>query len=193
MARAFIQVQPTTSSSHKNLLPQPPPALSAMAVTHLNKVGGAASTGQRAPLSRSRKLHVTQASRLLSWEFRFRGPGAGPVTGTYIELPSDCDDRSHYFGITTPFTQSVSQQRHVECLLYPGAPRSHGLPDRRASWCPLAAQRRAPLRNVPRRLVTRPLIGLSPCWTGTLEAEIFVFFISSLWHTALLKKYLLNK
>lgn len=41
--------------------------------------------------------------------------------------------------------------------------------------------------------VTRPLIGLSPCWTGTLEAEIFVFFISSRWHTALLKKYLLNK
>lgn len=40
---------------------------------------------------------------------------------------------------------------------------------------------------------TRPLIGLSPCWTGTLEAEIFVFFISSLWHTALLKKCLLNK
>lgn len=40
LARAFIQVQPTSSSSHKNLLPQPQPALSAMAVTHLNKGGG---------------------------------------------------------------------------------------------------------------------------------------------------------
>lgn len=114
-----------------------------------------------------------QVTRLLSWQFPFRRPGAGPVTGTYTALPQWI-----WWSVTLFWNHYTihSVNRYTLSAYYIPAPSNPMVcAKRQVSWCHLLVQHGAPIQNVSHRHVTVPLSVCLPTRLTSLKQRFLSF------------------